>query len=171
MINTFIKNILSCNCRKKHEYHFDSKYRTENIVYNYVASVDGYPSKFYLGTAEGDFKQRFYNHRMSFNNEGCSRETRLSKYVSEIKEEVQENAITQMVHHQICISVLKHFQDMSVVSARKMTPIQTNCLIKDQILIQSTATLTTFYYQITNLMIRPYKKCPISIHNDITTVK
>ena len=90
LINTFIKNILSCNCRKKHEYHFDSKYRTENIVYNYVASVDGYPSKFYLGTAEGDFKQRFYNHRMSFKNEGCSREARLSKYVSEIKKKFKK---------------------------------------------------------------------------------
>ena len=90
LINTFIKNILSCNCRKKHEYHFDSKCRTENIVYNYVASVDGYPSKFYLGTAEGDFKQRFYNHRMSFNNESRPREATLSKYVSEIKKKFKK---------------------------------------------------------------------------------
>ena len=69
------------NCRKKHECPLDGKCRVENIVYKCVALVHGYPKKVYLGTAEGDFKQRFYNHRMSFNNEGYSTDTTLSKYV------------------------------------------------------------------------------------------
>ena len=81
-----MKNILPCNCRKKHECPLDGKCRTENIVYKCVASVDGYPNKVYLDTAEGDFKQRFYNHRTSFNNEGHSTDTILSKYVWEINE-------------------------------------------------------------------------------------
>ena len=76
LINTSIKNTLPCNCRKKHECPLDGKFRAENIVYKCVASVHGYP-KVYLGTT-GDFKQRFYNHRMSFNNEGHSTETTLS---------------------------------------------------------------------------------------------
>ena len=50
------------------------------------ASVNGYPNKVYLRTAEGDFKERFYNHRTSFNNEGHSTDTALSKYVWEMKE-------------------------------------------------------------------------------------
>ena len=59
-----------------------------------VASVHGYPSKVYLGTAEGDSKQRFYNHQMSFNNEGHSRDTALSKCLGS-KQEAQDNAITK----------------------------------------------------------------------------
>ena len=44
-----------------------------------------YPSNVYLGAAEGDYKQRFYDHRMSFNNDGHSTDTTLSKYVWKIK--------------------------------------------------------------------------------------
>ena len=51
-----------------------------------VASADRYSNKIYLGTAEGDFKEHFYNHRMSFNNEGHSTEKAFSKYVWEIRE-------------------------------------------------------------------------------------
>ena len=85
LINASMKNILPCNCRTKHECPLDGKCRAENVVYKCVASVDGYPNKVYLSTAEGDFKQRFYNHQMSFNNEGHSTDTTLSKYVCEIK--------------------------------------------------------------------------------------
>ena len=46
----------------------------------------GKPNKVYLGTAEGDFKKRFYNHRKSFNNEGSANDTTLSKYIWELKE-------------------------------------------------------------------------------------
>ena len=45
----------------------------------------GYLNKFCFSTAEGDLKQRFYNHRMSFNNEGHSIDTKPSKYVWEVK--------------------------------------------------------------------------------------
>ena len=36
-----------------------------------------------------------------------------------------------------------------------------NCLIKDQSLFQSAATLTSFYCRIINQMTRPNGKCPI----------
>ena len=80
-----MKNILPCICRVKYECLLDGKCRPENIVYKCVASVDGYPNKVYLGTAESDFKQCFHNHLMSFNNEGHSANTKLSKYILEIK--------------------------------------------------------------------------------------
>ena len=76
-----MKNTLPCNCRKKHECPLDGKCRAEYIVYKCVASVDRYHNKVYLGTAEGDFKQRFCNHGMSLNKEGHSTDTTLSKYV------------------------------------------------------------------------------------------
>ena len=67
----------------------DGKCRAENIVYKCAASVHGYSNKVYLGSAEGDFKQRFHNHRMSFNNEDCSIDTTLSKYFWEIKRKLK----------------------------------------------------------------------------------
>ena len=84
------KNTLPCNCKKKHECPLHRKCRTESIVYKCVASVIAEPNKVYLGTAEGDFKQCFYNDWMSFNN-GChhSTHTTLSKYDSEIKKEIK----------------------------------------------------------------------------------
>ena len=87
LINMSIKNTLPCNCRKKYKCPLDGKCRAENIVYKCVASVHGYPNKVYLGTA-GDFK-RFYNHRMSFNNEDHSTDTTLSKYVWEVKRKLK----------------------------------------------------------------------------------
>ena len=62
LINISIKNTLSFNCKNKYECPLDGKCRAENIAYKCVASVDGYTNKVYLGTAKGDFKQRFYNH-------------------------------------------------------------------------------------------------------------
>ena len=86
LINTSMKNILPYNCRKEYECPLDGKCRAENIVYKWVASVDGYPNKFYLGTTKSDFKQRFYNYWMSFNNESHSKDISLSKNVWEVKE-------------------------------------------------------------------------------------
>ena len=37
-------------------------------------------TQLYLGSAEGDFKQRVYNHRMSFNNKDRSTDTALPKH-------------------------------------------------------------------------------------------
>ena len=67
---------MRCKCRRKHKCpldgkcdetagtcSLDGKYRTQNIVYKCTVSADEYPSKVYLGTAEGDFKQNLYNHR------------------------------------------------------------------------------------------------------------
>ena len=82
--NRSIKITLPCNSWTKHECPVAGKCRAQNIVYKRVASVHGYPNKVYSGT-EGDLKQRFYNHWMSFNNEGHSTDATLSKYVWEVK--------------------------------------------------------------------------------------
>ena len=88
LINTSIKSTLPCKCRKKHEYPLDGKCRPENIVYKCITPVHGYLNKVYLGPA-GDFKQRFQNRRMLFNNEGHSTDTTISKYVLEVKRKLQ----------------------------------------------------------------------------------
>ena len=102
---------------KKHEYLLDDKCRAENIVYKCVASVQGYPNKVYLGSAS-NFKQHFYNHQMSFNNEGHSTDT--FQICLGSKKKVQDNAITKTVHNQICTSLFQYIQEMSVVFARKI---------------------------------------------------
>ena len=85
LINTPIKNTVPCNCRKKHECPLDGKCRAENIVYKCIASLHGYPNKVYLGSAEGDSNNVFTTtDRMSFNNEGHSTDTTLSKYIWEV---------------------------------------------------------------------------------------
>ena len=61
--------ISPCYCRKKEECPVDGKCRANDIVYKCIASATGFPNKVYLGTAQGEFKKRFYNHNTSFKNE------------------------------------------------------------------------------------------------------
>ena len=49
-----------------------------HIIYKCTAPEK--PNKAYVGTAEGDFKKGFYNHRKSFNIEASANDTTLSKY-------------------------------------------------------------------------------------------
>ena len=60
---------LPCNCRAKYECPLDGKCRAKDVVYKCVASTSINPGKVYLGTAEGEFKERFYNHKKSFQNQ------------------------------------------------------------------------------------------------------
>ena len=62
--------------------------KSPTYIYIYKCSVlsPNKPSKVYLGTAIGDFKKRFYNHRKSFNVKTSANNTILSKYIWELKE-------------------------------------------------------------------------------------
>lgn len=86
LINDNKKPEKLCNCRRKEDCPLDGKCRTENVVYKCVASVPERPDKVYLGTAEGEFKTRFYNHKKSFNNRRYIKDTTLSSYIWEMKE-------------------------------------------------------------------------------------
>ena len=50
------------------------------------------PDKVYLGTAEGDFKKRYYKHKNSYRDKRYTNDISLSKYIWEIKEKYRENA-------------------------------------------------------------------------------
>ena len=149
-------------CKKKHGYPLHGKCRAEDIVYKSFASVDGYPNKIYLGTAKGDFKQRFYNHQMSFNNEGHSIDTTLSKYVWQLNKKLK---IISSLKRSIFKSVPAYSNtskkcQLCLQAKFLISPIWIYCLIKGQSLFQSAATLTGFCSVIISLMIRP-EKCPI----------
>ena len=61
------------------------------LIYKCTVLSPGKPGKVYLGTAEGDFKKRCYNHRKSFNNETSANDTTLSKYILDLKETSNSN--------------------------------------------------------------------------------
>ena len=86
LTNTESKQMKDCNCRKKEECPLEGKCRSEDIIYKCVATAIGHRQRAYLGTAEGEFKQRFYNHKKSFRNRHYATETSLSKYIWEIKD-------------------------------------------------------------------------------------
>ena len=60
LINSSNYDEQPCNCRKKEDYLLEGKCRTEKIIYICIASTSGHPDQVYLGTAEGDFKKRYY---------------------------------------------------------------------------------------------------------------
>ena len=71
---------------KKENWSLEGKCRTENILYKCIVSTFGHPDKVYLGTVEGDFTKRHYNHISSFKNETQMNKTTLAKYVWEQKQ-------------------------------------------------------------------------------------
>ena len=76
-----VKESKSCNCRVKSEGPLNGQCQVADIIYKCNVLSPDKPKKVYLGTAEGDFKKRFYNHRKSFNNEGSANDTTLSNYI------------------------------------------------------------------------------------------
>ena len=86
MINKDVKESKSCNFRVKSESPLSGQCQVTDIIYKCTALSPDKPKKVYLGTAEGDFKKRFSNHRKSFNNEGSANDTTLSKYIWKLKE-------------------------------------------------------------------------------------
>ena len=68
---------------KKEECPLEGKCRSEDIKYKCVVAGTGHAQKFFIGKAEGDLKQRYYNHKKSFRNRKYANETLLSNYILE----------------------------------------------------------------------------------------
>ena len=63
----------------------DGKCQTMDAVYD-CRVTSSEPQKIYFGLAEGKWKQRYYNHKKSFNRKRYSHEMTLSSYVWHLKE-------------------------------------------------------------------------------------
>ena len=76
-----------CNCRNKAQCPLENKCLTEKLIYQaeIVNDTDN-EKKRYIGLAETTFKQRYSNHLKSFKHKKYSKETELSKYVWELKD-------------------------------------------------------------------------------------
>ena len=86
-MNSRTGNIKPCNCRKKDECPLNGQWLAQDIVDKCVPSTSMNPEETYLATAEGDFKKRYNNHTNLFRH---SKDTTLSKYIWEIKNEYNE---------------------------------------------------------------------------------
>ena len=53
----------------------------------YKASVNTTTNKYYYGTCENTFKERYNNHKCSFRNKSPEKNTELSQYLWELKDE------------------------------------------------------------------------------------
>ena len=51
------------NCKNKNDCPLDGNCQTSDIIYKCIASTTVNPDKIYLGTAEGNFKQRHNNRK------------------------------------------------------------------------------------------------------------
>ena len=63
----------------------DDKRQTMGAVY-YCRVISPEPRKIYFGLTEGKWKQRYYNHKKSFNHKRYSHETALSSCVWHLNE-------------------------------------------------------------------------------------
>ena len=72
------------NCRRKTSYPMDNNCLSECLIYK--ASGSTATNKYYYGTCENTFKQRYNNHKCSFRNKSREKNTELFKHVWELKE-------------------------------------------------------------------------------------
>ena len=60
------KQTNSYNCRNKSEYPLNGHCRVQNVIYQCtVSATQTFKQRVYLGVAEGNCKQRLYNHNLS----------------------------------------------------------------------------------------------------------
>ena len=71
----------------KNSLPLDNKYLTSQLIYQAgVTNNLGDEYKYYLGLADKIFKERYTNHKSSFNNENSKNSTELSKFVWSLRE-------------------------------------------------------------------------------------
>ena len=86
------KLTLSCNCRKKDDFLMNGNCLKNNVIYKRTVSPTTTTTKqgAYLGLAEGEWKQRYYNHTQSLRNKRHKNDTSLSSYIWESKNKKSE---------------------------------------------------------------------------------
>ena len=79
-----------CNLKNKNDCPPDGNCQTSDVIYKCITSTTVNSDKIYLGTAEGNFKKRCYNHKTSYKNSEKANGTTLSKYVWEVNHKYKE---------------------------------------------------------------------------------
>ena len=79
-----------CNRRTKSVCPLDGNCQQNDVIYKCIVSTSVNPETVYFGTAEEQFKKRYYNHNKSFKHRSYANEITLSKYIWEIKDKYNE---------------------------------------------------------------------------------
>ena len=86
MISKYIKELKPYNCKVIYECPLNIHCQVTDTINKSTVLSPGKLNKVCFGTAECDFKKRFYNYRKSCNKEVSTNDTTLSKYIWELKE-------------------------------------------------------------------------------------
>jgi hypothetical protein len=86
-------NKIQCNCRKPDECPLNGKCLSNSVVYEATVSTTNTNTK-YIGLTGGNFKERYRNHKKSFQNEKYKKETELSKYIWGLKQKKIQYTVT-----------------------------------------------------------------------------
>jgi len=78
----------SCNCRKKDECPLEGNCLSKGIVYQ-AKGTSTNRTETYVGLTATNFKARFWNHQVPFNNETRKNDTELSKHIWQLKNKQQ----------------------------------------------------------------------------------
>ena len=79
---------VKCNCINKLDFPLSNQCQITTIIYKakITWNLRNYHEKIYYGTSEGTFRQRYGNHKKSFNHEKHRKDTELSKEYWKLKE-------------------------------------------------------------------------------------
>ena len=75
----------NCNCRKSEDCPLNNNCQSECIVYKAEVKTSNGETREYIGMTANSFKERYYNHKKSFNLEKYEKKTELSKFVWRLK--------------------------------------------------------------------------------------
>ena len=75
-----------CNNRSKNDCPMNGNCKVNSVIYKCIVSAAPiFKQRVYLGIAESDWKQRYYNHKKSFKNIEYRHDTSLSSYLWDLK--------------------------------------------------------------------------------------
>ena len=86
----------ACNCKKKEECPLEGNCLAKGIVYQAQVTAAG-KTETYVGLTSTEFKARFRNHQMSFNNDTRNNDTELSKHIWQLKSKEQRFTIKRKI--------------------------------------------------------------------------
>ena len=85
----------SCSYRQKSECPFNNKCLSESLAYKAaVSQTSSQINKYYHGTCEKTFKERYNNHTATFRNKGKKKSTELSNHIWDLNEKSMQHQIS-----------------------------------------------------------------------------
>ena len=112
---------VGCNCRIKNSCPLDNKCLTWQLVYQVDVTNnldDEY--KFYLGLVETTFKERYTNHKSSFNNENSKNSAELSKHVCSLRGDNKILSIKWKIVKIVCRKATSSFYKLCLTKKQNL---------------------------------------------------